>query len=297
MHEIDQNMRGSDPLAQGQQQEQEQKEKTDETKYETRNEGWFVLLYCLKLWSILLVKALVVVTPVLAVMWIFFIPALVLSRDLLQGVEDLLYVKVGTIFFYVSLYGFDSIYGVSIFGFYFTRKALFFCFLPGCIISILFDVFISASFGHLTYFVAIILSINNVYRKTPPENPPKKLMMMFERKNIIAKPLGKMALVLFAVYYLIVFIYPAFLNSGFVSRLFIRFIVLPIIVTCCTNLQMHFLKSVQCTYIDFLIPMLWITNGFLKIYERIFTNTIFKSGDYLSLVATTFTAALIELVM
>eukprot|EP00002_Diphylleia_rotans_P009157 TRINITY_DN19180_c0_g1_i1.p1 TRINITY_DN19180_c0_g1~~TRINITY_DN19180_c0_g1_i1.p1 ORF type:complete len:212 (-),score=37.45 TRINITY_DN19180_c0_g1_i1:517-1152(-) len=42
--------------------------------------------------------------------------------------------------------------------------------------------------------------------------------------------------------------------------------------------------------------MLWITNGYLKIFERIFTNGIFNSGDYLSFVATTFAASLLEIV-
>eukprot|EP00002_Diphylleia_rotans_P040799 TRINITY_DN9768_c0_g2_i1.p1 TRINITY_DN9768_c0_g2~~TRINITY_DN9768_c0_g2_i1.p1 ORF type:complete len:210 (-),score=26.44 TRINITY_DN9768_c0_g2_i1:49-678(-) len=41
--------------------------------------------------------------------------------------------------------------------------------------------------------------------------------------------------------------------------------------------------------------MFWITNGGLKIFERLFTNSMFVNGDYIDLVGTTFAAALIEI--
>eukprot|EP00002_Diphylleia_rotans_P040591 TRINITY_DN9666_c0_g1_i1.p1 TRINITY_DN9666_c0_g1~~TRINITY_DN9666_c0_g1_i1.p1 ORF type:complete len:464 (-),score=93.27 TRINITY_DN9666_c0_g1_i1:277-1668(-) len=294
MQETNEKYIGSDP--QNIAEEQEENEGKGESKNEIKNGGGSLFIDCMKLWTLFFVKALVIVTPVLVVLWIFFLPALVLKADGLQDLKDLIYVNIQTGFRYVANYGFTSIYGTCVFGFYFTKKALLFCILPGLISSIFIDFIFPGYIGILIYYIGLFSSILLVYQQKLPENPSEKVIEEFERKYEIAKSLGRMALVLVVVIIIFRFIYPIFLNSDFHSKVLIRFVVLPIMAVCCSSLQIHFLKSVQKKHIDFLIPMLWITNGYLKMYERIFTNSMFNSGDYISLIVTTFIAALIEIV-
>eukprot|EP00002_Diphylleia_rotans_P040279 TRINITY_DN9508_c0_g1_i1.p1 TRINITY_DN9508_c0_g1~~TRINITY_DN9508_c0_g1_i1.p1 ORF type:complete len:466 (+),score=75.27 TRINITY_DN9508_c0_g1_i1:128-1525(+) len=292
MHEVDEEEPNADPQTKSKERQVDQVNSQSDSAL--KNAEIVDYVYCMKIWGIALLKALTVVIPVLVMLWNLFLPSLVLRRDLLLGVKTLLYERIGAVFHNLSVYGFNSIYGVCIFGFYFFQKSLYYCYLPGMILSTFTDVFISDLVGDVIYFFALLSSIVLVYREKLPNPPPKKLIDEFERKKKIAKPLGKMIVVIFFVYFTVQFIYPIFLDSTFQARLAIRFIFLPIMITCCTSLQMHFLKPVQKKHMDYLIPILLMTSGILKMYERIFTNGMFNSGDYTSLVGTTFAAAIIE---
>lgn len=89
--------------------------------------------------------------------------------------------------------------------------------------------------------------------------------------------------------------FPFFTNSTRSGKLFLRFIILPFVSSLSSSAQMHFVKSTPRIHVDYVIPMLWITSGFLKIFERLFTNSMFQNGDYQSLVGLYFGAALVEI--
>eukprot|EP00002_Diphylleia_rotans_P004989 TRINITY_DN1392_c2_g1_i2.p1 TRINITY_DN1392_c2_g1~~TRINITY_DN1392_c2_g1_i2.p1 ORF type:complete len:457 (-),score=81.13 TRINITY_DN1392_c2_g1_i2:188-1534(-) len=252
--------------------------------------------YCMKLWILTLIKSLVTIILVLLVLCIYFLPALVLRGDLLEVVKRPIYKSIMSVFDRFTFFGFIVQYGVSLFGYYFCAKALFLCMLPGLIFNIFVAAFLSDRFGYVINFATTCVSIILVYRKRLPENPSKLLIEQCERKKEIAKPAGKIVALIFSLYCILRFTYPIFLNSSFQIKIAFRFVIVPIITAICSALQLHFLKSAKQKYVDFLIPVIWITNGFLKMFERIFTNNIFKSGNYLYFVATTFTAAIIEIV-
>eukprot|EP00002_Diphylleia_rotans_P041087 TRINITY_DN9907_c0_g1_i2.p1 TRINITY_DN9907_c0_g1~~TRINITY_DN9907_c0_g1_i2.p1 ORF type:complete len:449 (-),score=92.68 TRINITY_DN9907_c0_g1_i2:1584-2930(-) len=254
------------------------------------------LVLCVKVWIVSLMKALVIVIPVLSVLWILYLPALVMTQELLDQVKEIAYVKLQVILAELSNYGFVTMYGVIIFGYFFMKNALFYCFLPGSVLHILVSIFVSNLFSIIIHFFVILVALLILSREKLPETPSQALLEQFERKKQVSKPFGKMTAVLLVVYFLLALLYRSFLNASLGGKIFIRFITLPFLTISCTSLQMYFLKSVQKRHIDFVIPMLWMTNGYLKMLERIFTNGISDSGDYVSFLMTTLAAALIEIV-
>eukprot|EP00002_Diphylleia_rotans_P041029 TRINITY_DN9879_c0_g1_i1.p1 TRINITY_DN9879_c0_g1~~TRINITY_DN9879_c0_g1_i1.p1 ORF type:complete len:458 (+),score=100.81 TRINITY_DN9879_c0_g1_i1:81-1454(+) len=250
----------------------------------------------MRLWLLAFAKALVIVIPVLFFLWLYFLPALVLSKEYLQVVRDLLYVHVRSVLYWVSFFGFIIVNGIRIFGFHFCKQPLVICGLPGLMANILLDLFFSSViFNYLVLFVAVVLSIVLVYRAKPPENPSVAQIIQAQRNKLIIKPLGKIVLVTLLFYLIFNILYPIFLNIGFQGKALIRFIILPIMMTSCMGLQMHFLKHVPREHVDYVIPTIWISSGYLKMYERIFTNSMFNSGDYIYFLAATLVATLIEI--
>eukprot|EP00002_Diphylleia_rotans_P003780 TRINITY_DN12673_c0_g1_i1.p1 TRINITY_DN12673_c0_g1~~TRINITY_DN12673_c0_g1_i1.p1 ORF type:complete len:459 (+),score=95.19 TRINITY_DN12673_c0_g1_i1:97-1473(+) len=254
-----------------------------------------LLLYT-RLWLWSLTKALAIVVPVLLVLWIFCLPSLIWKDSLSESLRELIYVKIQAGLLRLSLYGYVSVYAVAVFGMYFVQQPLFHCILPGTLASIYVDISLELDvMSHVIFGLVIVGSILLMFRKKLPESPSLVLLGQFQRKNETSAQLGKTTMSIFVVYFIFFALYPIFLEAELKGKVLIRFVIVPIIMTCCTSLQMHILKSVPMKHTSFVIPMLWITSGYMKMFERIFTNSMFKSGDYLSFSATAMMAAIMEI--
>eukprot|EP00002_Diphylleia_rotans_P003349 TRINITY_DN12292_c0_g1_i1.p1 TRINITY_DN12292_c0_g1~~TRINITY_DN12292_c0_g1_i1.p1 ORF type:complete len:503 (+),score=74.64 TRINITY_DN12292_c0_g1_i1:460-1968(+) len=252
--------------------------------------------YCIRVWFYSLGNALVITIPVVLILWVYFLPGLILRSDILESCGDLIYVKLRKAMIWFTLFGFSSAYGVQVFGIYFWKRSMLYCLLPGFSVVVFVDVFLSEFLSVCVYIFVTITSIYLIWKEKAYTNAPCHILEESTRKNELVYPIAKMTAVIWMIYFLLQYSYPIFLDSGLRGKLFIRVIILPILNTSCTSLQLHIVKSVRKNHTEYLIPMIWVSSGFLTIYERIIANTMFKSGDYLNFIFVSFASSVIEII-
>eukprot|EP00002_Diphylleia_rotans_P008978 TRINITY_DN18984_c0_g1_i1.p1 TRINITY_DN18984_c0_g1~~TRINITY_DN18984_c0_g1_i1.p1 ORF type:complete len:461 (-),score=51.22 TRINITY_DN18984_c0_g1_i1:104-1486(-) len=250
----------------------------------------------MRIWAIVILKSISISLPIIIFIWIYFLPALILGENLRNSLKPFLYEKFLIVIRYPTYYGFMAIYGVSTFGFQICMRPVFFVLLPSSILSVYLDLFVQNEWLELANDLgSIFFSIYLVHAYRPPTNSGSNLQELVLRKNEITGPLAKMIVVIFAVYTGMSSVFLTVIQLNYQGILLLRLIILPITITCCSSLQMYFLKSLPKRYTECAVPVIWISNGMLKILERILTNIIFGSGGYDSFVYFAILACCMEM--
>eukprot|EP00002_Diphylleia_rotans_P001774 TRINITY_DN11009_c0_g1_i1.p1 TRINITY_DN11009_c0_g1~~TRINITY_DN11009_c0_g1_i1.p1 ORF type:complete len:235 (-),score=19.13 TRINITY_DN11009_c0_g1_i1:807-1511(-) len=181
------------------------------------------LASCTLTWIMIFLKSLVVVIPVLFFFWIYYLPAIVLRKDILCRVQELLYEKLRIVIFWISNYGYITSYGVNTFGFYYCKKSITAAIIPGVLLGILLD----ANTGWLMVNYVIVTaaigvaSFKLICGERLPLNPSHQLYEQFERLQKLLIPLVKVVLMVAITYGVMMTIYLYFLQDNFMGKFFL----------------------------------------------------------------------------
>eukprot|EP00002_Diphylleia_rotans_P032020 TRINITY_DN6687_c0_g1_i2.p1 TRINITY_DN6687_c0_g1~~TRINITY_DN6687_c0_g1_i2.p1 ORF type:complete len:454 (+),score=78.40 TRINITY_DN6687_c0_g1_i2:353-1714(+) len=250
-----------------------------------------------RLWIRICAKALASCVPVLLFLWIYSLPALIMRQHASDGTKELLYVTIRKVLSAILYYGLIASYGVALFGIQLCWKGLLFCWWPSLFFVIMTNIFMDIpTLINIVNLVMTVVLILIVYHQPLPKDSTPSMIESYERKCSISKTLAKMAIVVGFAFILLQVLLSIFLSSSFFGQIVLRFAILPSLISSCMALQMYFLKSIPPKHVEYAVPTLWISNGFLKMAERLFTNSMFNSGDYIYFVLSTFAAAIIEII-
>eukprot|EP00002_Diphylleia_rotans_P026913 TRINITY_DN5388_c0_g1_i5.p1 TRINITY_DN5388_c0_g1~~TRINITY_DN5388_c0_g1_i5.p1 ORF type:complete len:457 (-),score=54.00 TRINITY_DN5388_c0_g1_i5:1016-2386(-) len=248
-----------------------------------------------RIWLLALQKALLICTPVMIFLWIYFLPALVTSEIVLDGIRDILYVKILNILTFLFFYSFVFSYFTTAFGAGFCKNASIFFWLPAMIINFFLRTF--TGYGGLVLdTVSVVLSAFQIRREKLPENPTVVQLQQFERKNSMMNPLAKMSLIVSIIFATYQSLFEFFIQSTQNTRILIRFVLLPVLNSLFMGFQIHFMRGIEMSHLSYSTPTLWITNGFIKVFEKMIANIMFIGTDYRSYVLATLAATFIEII-
>eukprot|EP00002_Diphylleia_rotans_P001961 TRINITY_DN11193_c0_g1_i1.p1 TRINITY_DN11193_c0_g1~~TRINITY_DN11193_c0_g1_i1.p1 ORF type:complete len:427 (+),score=71.27 TRINITY_DN11193_c0_g1_i1:50-1330(+) len=248
------------------------------------------------LWLRIFLKAALICGPVIGLFWIYFLPALLLDEDLLDRIYDFLYVQIGSLLGWSLFFGFVSIYWGLVFGIYFCRRGLMFGLLPGVLTSALLDLLMNfGGYGFPISLTLVIISLLVINREPLPPNSPPIIERQYQRKSKIGIPVLKIIVTIIVVSLILLLAFIIYINVETEGKLFIRFIIVPLLKVLCSGLQMYFLRDIPPAYITYAMPTICVSNAIISIFERLFTNSIFDTEDYVSFTLSTLLASLVEM--
>eukprot|EP00002_Diphylleia_rotans_P033680 TRINITY_DN7182_c0_g1_i2.p1 TRINITY_DN7182_c0_g1~~TRINITY_DN7182_c0_g1_i2.p1 ORF type:complete len:465 (+),score=50.89 TRINITY_DN7182_c0_g1_i2:55-1449(+) len=254
------------------------------------------ILFCFQLWIRIMCKAVIICIPVLMFFWIFFTPALVLSPKMLDSVKDLLYFKLLIVFRELFYYGFLGWYVITLFGFYFSEQALRYFFLPGIILAITIYAFTQFPLiGNVIAILSLLASIDMIRRKNLPSPHSQKLLWHYLMMKNSGKHLAKIVTTIGFIFLLCQALLSTFLQVNLRGKILLRFFLFPFLMSFCTSLQLHFLSNVPKIHQEYVLQMVLGSNGMLKIFERLLTNSMFDSGDYVNFMISNFASTVVEI--
>eukprot|EP00002_Diphylleia_rotans_P003299 TRINITY_DN12253_c0_g1_i1.p1 TRINITY_DN12253_c0_g1~~TRINITY_DN12253_c0_g1_i1.p1 ORF type:complete len:446 (+),score=62.68 TRINITY_DN12253_c0_g1_i1:55-1392(+) len=250
------------------------------------------------IWFHILGKTMVVCIPVLLFLHLFFLLAIVMQDQLSFFAKDLIYFKIAAVIRGFSFYGLVSVYAVKVFGFHLCQKALFMCIIPGMLLNILQEIFIGL--GALVDIIFAVSTISLAMVMIRFENSSHvhqtDAHVLTERKTFLSKPVIRIALVIGFTLIILRLLLKLFLQGSILVKLMLRFIVLPCFMLVSSSIEMQILKVVPSQHLESIIPIVSASTGLLKIFERLFTNNLFVSGDYASFAISTFFAMTVEVI-
>eukprot|EP00002_Diphylleia_rotans_P002560 TRINITY_DN11606_c0_g1_i1.p1 TRINITY_DN11606_c0_g1~~TRINITY_DN11606_c0_g1_i1.p1 ORF type:complete len:459 (+),score=92.45 TRINITY_DN11606_c0_g1_i1:94-1470(+) len=263
-----------------------------------------LLWHCTVIWSKIFAKALIICIPAITFLWIFFLPALILLPLYSHFLSTILYTSILNILSSVLFFSFVTIYAYMIYGLHLSQRAFTWCWFPGLFLSLYVGVYLELTLlSQVICFVLIFVAFLIVHHEKLPtlpsatsQAPTQALVDLYTRRTEISTPLAKMVCVVGLLFFLLRVLHPIFLDADLLGKCALRFIALPMILSCCAGAQLHFIKAAPTKHVEILVPVLWISNGMLKIFERLLTNSMFESGDYLRFAASALAASLIEAV-
>eukprot|EP00002_Diphylleia_rotans_P038634 TRINITY_DN8824_c0_g1_i1.p1 TRINITY_DN8824_c0_g1~~TRINITY_DN8824_c0_g1_i1.p1 ORF type:complete len:494 (+),score=89.32 TRINITY_DN8824_c0_g1_i1:133-1614(+) len=248
-------------------------------------------------WIKIFARAVVMVSPVILLMALFFLPGLMLSESKVNSFRDLLYLDIGAAMITVFYYGFVCVYSIRLFGSLLCYRAIYFVVVPCLLLGIYLRVFLHAvQASDLVAGVAVVLYLETIRRTNDSALPHEPSFEYDVRKKQLLIPFLKMVIVLGGMYFALLLSFPVYLRVGVYGKLFLRFGFLPLTTSLCTGLQTTLMKGIAPRHLECAVPILWVSNGILKIWERLYTNSIFANDDYLSFALLSMFASVIEIV-
>eukprot|EP00002_Diphylleia_rotans_P032138 TRINITY_DN6725_c0_g1_i2.p1 TRINITY_DN6725_c0_g1~~TRINITY_DN6725_c0_g1_i2.p1 ORF type:complete len:475 (+),score=86.52 TRINITY_DN6725_c0_g1_i2:195-1619(+) len=255
----------------------------------------------LSLWARLFLRAQCVAIPVVTLLAGYFLPALILPSDQLTEIEYPLYDATREAIGWTSLYALTALTLLKVFGRRFCRRALLIIVPPSLGLTLYLRIPLGITrVGTLIYGVACLLMVILISAEKDPTFAPANsgpiLLLESRQRRELFRPFTRMALVIWLAYIALLFLFPVFLEAQILMRLALRFVCLPVITSLCSALQIWILHSVRIEFLGNIAPIMWVSGGILKLYERIFTICMFGSNSSpLMLAYVSFVASIMEM--
>eukprot|EP00002_Diphylleia_rotans_P031262 TRINITY_DN6489_c0_g2_i1.p1 TRINITY_DN6489_c0_g2~~TRINITY_DN6489_c0_g2_i1.p1 ORF type:complete len:471 (-),score=97.18 TRINITY_DN6489_c0_g2_i1:1627-3039(-) len=255
------------------------------------------LIRFIALWMRVFLRAALLTGPVVVCLAAFFAPALYMNKQDLAEIRTLLYDQIGSLLELFLVYGFAVVYAILLFGIRLSWRGIAFIILPANFASIILRLMLDQLHASYVFSIlAMVAFLESIKRNKSVVESPFAFIHVLESRQLVASKLKAMVWLIGIAITTFSSLLPLYLNSEIYGKIALRFVFLPVVASVCSGLQLRVLKTLPLELSDYAVPLIGISNGILKLSERLFTNNIFASDDYLSFSVLMLCATAVEFV-
>eukprot|EP00002_Diphylleia_rotans_P008842 TRINITY_DN18821_c0_g1_i1.p1 TRINITY_DN18821_c0_g1~~TRINITY_DN18821_c0_g1_i1.p1 ORF type:complete len:472 (-),score=50.84 TRINITY_DN18821_c0_g1_i1:114-1529(-) len=245
-------------------------------------------------WRISL-RSFTVLAPMLLFLWIYFLPSMILYGKQGSLLLHLLYYPLRSFLNQAFYHAFIIVVSVELFGIRLCSRGMVLVEFPGFLLSIYVEVV--EKMPELGTIISGLWVIGYIYtlRQKIQNHQDLREVEYHSRRDSLAAPLGKIVSVLVISFLAIDAILPIFIQAGLYTKILLRFGALPLISSLCSGLQIRLLKGVPNEHKELVIPILWVSNGIMKMSERLYNNNLVQNDQYWHLVLLSSLSCFVEI--